>query len=84
MVAKYSAAVARDEDSHGVQDYRWYGGFYIVPSDTFVLDASRGPTHMGRKEVTLQERDVMGTAVVTVLLPLAAQSSLSQQCHLGG
>lgn len=83
VLAKYSAAVAHDEDSHGVQDYRWYSGFCVVPSDTFVLDASRGLTHMERREVILQERDVMGAAVVPVLVPLAAQSFLSQQCHRG-
>lgn len=28
-LAKCIVAVAHDEDSHGVQDYRWYGGFCI-------------------------------------------------------
>lgn len=83
VLAKCSAAVARDEDSHGVRDYRWYSGFCVVPSDTFVLVASRGPTHVERKEVILQERDVMGAAVVPVLVPRGAQSFLSQQCHRG-
>lgn len=75
-MAQYSATVAHDEGGHGVQDYRWYGGFCAVPSEVFVVDASRGPTDVERREVIVLEGDVMGDAAAGCPeLPLAAVPS---------
>lgn len=77
--SKHSAAVACDEDSHGIQDYTGHTGLSLVPLDVFVLGAYHGPTWQGEKLGDLAEQGCGGYSPGDS----SAASFLSQQGCMG-